>query len=77
MDKFEAARWADAIKENLDEQDHDNKTEEEFRAIIQYLMIDENYFNKTDYKPALKKLILSLESLAWLHNCSNIQSQMG
>ena len=84
MDKYETAKWAnhDVNKNDSMHQDihqHPKEDEVEMRAVIQYLMMDEEFFrmNKKDWKEALKHLVKGMEALAWLHNCKMLQSQMG
>ena len=72
MEKLEVQR----AKARLECEESKMEQDIEFRAIIQYLMIDKNFFKQNDYKPALKNLVIALESLAWMHNCNSIQCQM-
>lgn len=77
-----------ALLENDQEEDtksiaaHDKKygknDDEEFRAIIQYILMDRNYVEKHDnVEKVIGKLIDALGTLAWLHNCTKMQVQPG
>ena len=40
-------------------------------------MADENYFKTHDQYECVNKLLLALEALSWLHNCTKIQIGKG
>ena len=82
MDKYATAKWATneaALGDSLTKDNHKKHThhdEVEMRAVVQYIMMDEEFFqmNKKDWKVALKRLVQAMEAIAWLHNCQMLQS---
>lgn len=49
---------------------------ENFRGVIQYVMIDKNHLDSEQRDLTIEKTLQCLEAIGWLYNCNKIQLEL-